>query len=54
MTNINSAVPKENSTAMTSQHQALCLSAVFNLPVRGKRLAVAFSVAVTYGDKPTG
>lgn len=54
MDNINNALPVANSPAATSKDQALCLSAAFNLPIRGKRLAVAFSAAVTYGDKPTG
>jgi len=51
-TNTRTTTPDQPSTC--PQDKAFRLSAVFNLPVRGKRLAVAFSAAVTYGDKPTG
>jgi hypothetical protein len=54
MDNTNNALPVANSATAALQEQAICVSAAFNFPVRGKRLAVAFSAAVTYSDKPTG
>lgn len=55
MTNINASATAQPAQLSTcSQDKAFCLSAAFNLPARGKRLAVAFTAAVTYGDKPIG
>lgn len=55
MTNINATTTAQPAQLSTCpQDKAFCLSAAFNLPARGKRLTVAFTAAVTYGDRPTG
>lgn len=56
MTTINKA-PTARAVQPTAhpQDKAFCLSAGFNLPGKnGKRLALAFNAAVTYGDAPSG
>lgn len=54
MTTINKATAASVSPDTKPQGKAFDLSAAIDLPVRGRRLTVAFSATVTYGDKPTG
>jgi|APEBP8051073178_1049388.scaffolds.fasta_scaffold28626_2 hypothetical protein len=54
MTTTNTAGAPSLSPDTNPQGKAFDLSAAIDLPVRGKRLTVAFTAAVTYGDKPTG